>query len=574
MEGRQGYFAFKEVNEEEICKLIKSIKDSTSTGVDWIDNHCLKLAATELAPAITQIINLSIRTSVFPSAYKASKLVPILKKDGNPLECNSWRPVNQLAVVGKLVERAMFGQLVDYLEKNNLLHPNQHGGREGHSTTTALIEMYDRWINDMEEGKTVAVLMIDQSAAFDVSDHTIMLAKLQLILGLGDGTNPMMGGLVMKWFNSYLSDRVHCTIVEGQMSPLLQLPACSVIQGGCGAELLYDVLTSDLPDCIHQHPRRNFDVPTYCNTDGDMTTFVDDSTSYFGHKDPQVVKDVTQQNFNATEEYMNCNKLKINGDKSHLLVLTKGDSVAGGVAAAQRRETVTIKAGGKLIIGSESERLLGGIMHQSGNWRMMIRDGKGSLSKQLAVRIGALKIISKNADQKTRKMVAGGLVQAKLSYLLPLFGAAPGYLINTLQVQQLAAARVVLGYRCLRWSTEQMLDAVGWLSVRQLHQYSVIMLTHKVITTGRPRGLHALLVSKFPYNTRRAEEREVGMQNLPRQLRYGEQFGHVSSSSLVGRSFRHQALVYNKIPAYLRSLKADNLKPKLKKWIKANVSVR
>ena len=214
-------------------------------------------------------------------------------------------------------------------------------------------------------------------------------------------------------------------------------------------------------------------------------------------------------------------------------------------------------------------------MHQSGNWRMMIRDGKGSLSKQLAVRIGALKIISKNADQKTRKMVAGGLVQAKLSYLLPLFGAAPGYLINTLQVQQLAAARVVLGYRCFRWSTEQMLDAVGWLSVRQLHQYSVIMLTHKVITTGKPRGLHALLVSKFPYNTRRAEEeREIGMQNLPRQLRYGEQFGHVSSSSLVGRSFRHQALVYNKIPAYLRSLKAENLKPKLKKWIKANVSVR
>ena len=102
-----------------------------------------------------------------------------------------------------------------------------------------------------------------------------------------------------------------------------------------------------------------------------MTTFVDDSSSYYGHKDPQVVKEVTQRNYTATEEYMNCNKLKINGDKSHLLVLTKGDSVAGGAAAAQRRETVTIEAGGKTIRGSDSERLLGGIMHQSGNWRMM-----------------------------------------------------------------------------------------------------------------------------------------------------------------------------------------------------------
>ena len=171
-------------------------------------------------------------------------------------------------------------------------------------------------------------------------------------------------------------------------------------------------------------------------------------------------------------------------------------------------------------------------------------------------------------------MVAGGLVQAKLSYLLPLFGAAPAYLTNMLQVQQLAAARVVLGYKCYRWSTEQMLSAVGWLSVKQLHKYSVIMLTHRVVTTGRPRGLHAKLVSSFPYNTRRVEERQEGMPQTPRLLRYGEQFGQASNASLVGRSFRHQALAYNSLPAHLRSLKPENLKPKLKHWIKCNIPLR
>ena len=572
MEGRQGSFSFKEVTEKEVHKLINSLKNSTSTGVDWIDNQCLKLAATELTPAITRIINLSTKTSVFPSSYKASKLVPILKPNSNPLKCNSWRPINQLAVVGKIVERVLFGQLNSYLEDNKLLHPRQYGGREGHSTTTALIEMYDRWVEDMEEGKTVAVLMIDQSAAFDVSDHRILEDKLQLLLGLGDVG--VTGGPVMQWFCSYLSGRAQCTIVEGQISPLLRLPACSVIQGGCGAGLLYSVLTSDLPDCIHPHATTNFETPTHCRKDGDMATFVDDSTSYFGHADPLVVKEVTQRNYNATENYMHSNKLKINGEKSHLLVLTKGDSVAGGAAAAQRREVVTLEAGGKLIKGSEHERLLGAIVHQNGNWRMMIRDGKRSITKQLACRIGALKIIAKNADKQTRLMVAGGLVQAKLAYLLSLFGAAPSYLINALQVQQLAAARVVLGHRCLRWSTEKMLDAVGWLSVRQLHQYSVIMLTHRVVTTGRPRGMHAIIVSSFPYNTRRVEERQNNMEQTPRLLRFGDLFGQASATSLVGRSFRHQALVYNKLPAYLRSLKPENLKPRLKHWIKANVPVK
>ena len=574
MEGRQGSFAFKEVSSSEVLELIESIKNCSSTGIDWIDNRCLKMAASELTPAITRIINLSIKSTIFPSSYKASKLVPILKKDSNPLLCNSWRPINQLVVVGKLVERALFGQVVRYLEENKLLHPNQHGGREGHSTTTALIEMYDQWVQDMEEGKTVAVLMIDQSAAFDVCDHEILKAKLQLLFGLGDGTNTKDGGPVMQWFNSYLSGRVQCTTVEGQMSPLLRLPACSVIQGGCGAGLLYSVLTSDLPDCIHQHQLSHFDTPVHCNEDGDMTTFVDDSTSYYGHTDPMKVKEVTQRNYNATEEYMNANKLKINGEKSHLIVLTKGDNVAGGLAAAQRREMITLEAGGKLISGSENETLLGGIIHQSGKWRPMIRDGKGSITKQLATRIGALKIISKHADQKTRLMVAGGLVQAKLSYLLPLYGAAPAYLINALQVQQLAAARVVLSYKCFRWSTEQILNAVGWLSVRQLHQYSVIMLTHRVITTGQPRGLHGVLASSFPYNTRRVEDRQVGMHHTPRLLRYGEQFGQASTSSLVGRSFRHQALAYNKVPAHIRCLKTNSMKSKLKQWIKVNVPIR
>ena len=194
------------------------------------------------------------------------------------------------------------------------------------------------------------------------------------------------------------------------------------------------MLTSDLPDCIHNHKTANFEPPVHCAADGDMTTFVDDSTSFYGHADPMVVKEVTQRNYIATENYMHANKLNINGDKSHLLVLTKGDSVAAGVGAAERRETVTLEAGGKVIRGSEQERLLRGIIHQSGTWRMMIRDGKGSVVKQLSTRIAALKIMARNADFQTRRMVAGGLVQAKLSYLLPLFGAAPAYLIDTLQL--------------------------------------------------------------------------------------------------------------------------------------------
>ena len=124
------------------------------------------------------------------------------------------------------------------------------------------------------------------------------------------------------------------------------------------------------------------------------------------------------------------------------------------------------------------------------------------------------------------------------------------------------------------WSTQKILDRVGWLSVRQLHVYSVLMLTHRVLTTGRPQGLHSMLVSEFPYVTRRVETRGEGMQFTPQRIRYAERFGQATDTSLAGRSFRHQAIVYNQLPVHLRCLKPENLKPKLKIWVKRNIRLR
>ena len=62
----------------------------------------------------------------------------------------------------------MFCQLVEYLEENKLIHPNLHGSRAGHNTSTALIQLYDKWAEDVEDGKMVGVLLCDQSAAFDL----------------------------------------------------------------------------------------------------------------------------------------------------------------------------------------------------------------------------------------------------------------------------------------------------------------------------------------------------------------------------------------------------------------------
>ena len=86
-----------------------------------------------------------------------------------------------LSVLSKILERAVFRQLVHYLDSNALLQANHHGSRRGHSTATALIQMYDTWVKAVDDGDLAGVIMVDLSAAFDMVDHGILLHKLKLI---------------------------------------------------------------------------------------------------------------------------------------------------------------------------------------------------------------------------------------------------------------------------------------------------------------------------------------------------------------------------------------------------------
>ena len=179
------------------------------------------------------------------------------------------------------------------------------------------------------------------------------------------------------WMESYMLNRSQSTLVDGYLSSALLLPPCSVIQGGIGSGLLYLVYTNDLPDIIHNH-EVDFKKPeAYCQEDGCMVNFVDDGTVYFASKDPDKVSQKLSNHYSKIEEYMNSNKLVINSDKTHLLVM------AGRGAISARRMEVQVMAGTDTIKQSVSEKLLGGVIHMSGRWNDMVNNGKNCIVKQL-----------------------------------------------------------------------------------------------------------------------------------------------------------------------------------------------
>ena len=121
------------------------------------------------------------------------------------------------------------------MENNDLITAKQHAYRKNHSTTTALVDMTDQWLNAMDNGKFVGVLFLDFSAAFDLVDHEIILTKL-MHYGFKE--------VALNWVQSYLTDRKQSTYINGSFSSP-QVLNCGIPQGSCLGPLLYLIYTND-----------------------------------------------------------------------------------------------------------------------------------------------------------------------------------------------------------------------------------------------------------------------------------------------------------------------------------------
>ena len=85
---------------------------------------------------------MSIDTGIVPDELKFAKVKPFYKKNSR-LDAGNYRPVSILCIISKILERAVYVQIEDYLNKNELLYANQSGFRKSNSTDTCLIVLTD-----------------------------------------------------------------------------------------------------------------------------------------------------------------------------------------------------------------------------------------------------------------------------------------------------------------------------------------------------------------------------------------------------------------------------------------------
>ena len=88
----------------------------------------LKQIADVIAPFIVEMFNCSLSEGHFPAVFKEAFITPVMKKPGlDAADTSSYRPISNLPVLSKLLERLVVRQLMGYLSSADLLPWLQSG---------------------------------------------------------------------------------------------------------------------------------------------------------------------------------------------------------------------------------------------------------------------------------------------------------------------------------------------------------------------------------------------------------------------------------------------------------------
>ena len=115
------------------------------------------------------MVNISLESGHFPSAWKEALVRPILKKSGLETVLKNYRPVNDLFFISKVTERAVFLQIDNHMKKHVDLYPSlQSAYRKNHSTKTALLKVTNDILMEMNSQHAVLLVLLDLSTAFEI----------------------------------------------------------------------------------------------------------------------------------------------------------------------------------------------------------------------------------------------------------------------------------------------------------------------------------------------------------------------------------------------------------------------
>lgn len=458
-------FVLLETDLSEVITLINSLKNTASSGNDNISSKILKQNIPSLAAPLTHICNLAISTGIFPQVLKQSVITPI-HKDGDKATLSNYRPISILPTISKILEKILNNQLIQYLEKNNLLSPNQFGFRRGKSTADAVSQLTEKIARGLDEKDRCLAVFLDLRKAFDTISIPILIEKLE---------NIGVRSLQLQLFKSYLSDRTQTVKVSDKISEPLPVKY-GVPQGSILGPTLFLIYINGL-----------------CNLNiknSYISSFADDTAVLFRGSTWDLVFNDAQDGLNVITKWLGLNRLSLNIEKTKYMTFSM-------VSTTQPKNSIFSLTAHSLLCSTNavipslcncnSQKLekvikikyLGVILDEG----LTFREHINVLSSRIRKLIGIFKNIRFAATPKVMKTIYFALCQSLLLYCIGVWGgAAKTHLIKIERAQR--AVLKVIHFLPRLTPTLVVYQKSEVLTVRQLFIQHSVLLQHRRVNTS------------------------------------------------------------------------------------------
>ena len=518
---------FRTISVTEAKQLVTGASNKQCS-LDPVPTWLVKRFVDDLSPFIAHLINATFLNGYFPASQKCAILTPLLKKASlDPYDLNNYRPVSNLSFISKIIERAAYQQIYGYLQENRLLPEKQSAYRRYHSTETAVLDVLSDAFMAADAGQVTLLGLLDQSSAFDMVDHKILLQRLEVSYGIC--------GLPLQWITSYLSGRTQYVQFNGKTSQVT-LITCGVPQGSVLGPLLFIVYTAEVIDVVD---RFGYAVHVYAD-DLQLHTHVNppDSSGIV-----QTLSDCVE----AVKDWMSSNRLKLNPSKTEIIWL-------GSSRRLSHCPTGPLPIAGAWITPSKHVRDLGVIIDSDLSMSTHVR----TTIRNCYFHLRQLRLVRHSLTKESAHALVRAMIHCRLDYCNSVLSNQPMYVYNNLQSVLRTAARLVLKLPGYASVTEIMRKELHWLGFPQRISYKLCTLTYKCLHGMAP-----------DYLTRRFTlVSSVDGRSHLRSAAAGHLVVPITRTKTIGtKSFHYSApKVWNSLPLQLRdcSLTYENFKRQLK----------
>lgn len=318
---------------------------------------------------------------------------------------------------------------------------------------------------------------------------------------------------------SYLSDRYQTVCIDGELSELVHM-TYSVPQGSVLGPKFYVMYTKPVGAICRKH---GLNVHFYA----------DDSQLYLSFEpiDESNIEDIVNRVANCVSEimhWMNNNMLKLNSDKTELIVFSSGQK-------AEKVSNLTVKVGTSVITQSANVRNLGAFLDS----RMNMESHVNSVCKSTYAQLRQIGRIRHYINDATKTLV-NALVTSRLDYCNCLLYGVQQQSLNKLQLVQNTAGRIITRKSKFSHITSVLKD-LHWLPVNYRINFKILTQVFKSLHGKAPQYINDMINVYKPTRNLRSANQSLTLVQPKTKLKFGD------------RSFSAAApKLWNSLPAHVR----------------------